>query len=157
MTDGEQAPEPIAGVDYNPIFEQLVGDESLSPETQGLVAYGLYKVAKREWVTEFRRQNGRGPNDDELKAYIATWTPSRMENLLMSAEQTLAEFAKDTIAQEEPRILRRALRGTFWRAVGPTMVGALLYTLILIALAIILARSGIDLIGILKTASGAPA
>jgi len=65
----------------------------------------------------------------------------------------LAEYAQSVIENEEPRILKKALRGSFWRAVWPSMVGALLYTLILIAFAIVLALSGIDLLGILKSAS----
>lgn len=147
----DDAPAPVAGVDYNPIFERLVGD---AQSTQGMVAYGVYKLAKRKWASEIRRQNGRAPTAEELKAYIATWTPSQLDNVRMVAEQTLAEYARNVIAEEEPRILREALRGGFWRAVWPAMLAALLYTLLLIGLALVLARSGIDLIGILKTAAG---
>jgi hypothetical protein len=151
----EASKKPVACSDYNPIFERLFGDvEDGSANVEGLVAYGLYKISKREWVTGLRKKEARGPSAEELRAYMATWTPSQLDYVRQSAEQTLASYAKDVLAEEEPRILRQALRGSFWRAVWPAMVAAALYTLALVALAIILARSGIDLIGILRRAAG---
>jgi hypothetical protein len=38
---------------YNPIFERFVDPDR--PEVEqlpGIVAYGLYKIAKREWASE---------------------------------------------------------------------------------------------------------
>lgn len=50
--------------DYNPIFETLVG--KLGPQDaeaglQGLIAYGLYKISKREWVSGFERAKVADP------------------------------------------------------------------------------------------------
>jgi hypothetical protein len=48
------------------------------------------------------------------------------------------------------RILRNALKGGVWRSVWCGLVGALLYTLIVIGLIVILVRSGINLIGLFE-------
>lgn len=101
---------------YNPIFEKMLeaaGDDRL----RGLVAYGLYKTAKREWARELQDREGRKPTDEELRAYIRHWTPTQMDNVQQMARQTLAEYAAAVIEAEEPRILRQALQGTFWRSV----------------------------------------
>ncbi len=139
---------------YNPIFEKLVGPENSEAGLQGIVAYGLYKIAKREWVSEFRTRTGRKPTDDELDAYTRTWTASQLTTVNERAAQILAEYASEVIQSEEPRILRRALEGSFWRSVWPSMLAAFLYTLLLVGAALILARSGIDLIGIFRDVAG---
>jgi hypothetical protein len=52
------------------------------------------------------------------------------------------------VIQAEKQILRSALRGSYWRAVGRWAGGAVLYTFLLLAFAIGLAKSGIDLGGL---------
>lgn len=137
---------------YNPIFERLVGlsGEDGIPHLEGLIAYGLYKTAKRERVAEFWQREDRTPSQAELDAYTTTWTQTQLDNLTARSRQVLSAFASSTLEAEEPRILRRALRGSFWRSVWPSMLGALLYTLLLIALAIVLNRAGIDIMGIFE-------
>jgi hypothetical protein len=51
-------------------------------------------------------------------------------------------------SKQRRQILRSALRGSYWRAVGRWVGGALLYTFLLLAFAIGLAKSGIDLGGL---------
>jgi uncharacterized membrane protein len=64
--------------------------------------------------------------------------------------QLIAAYTDTVLSQAETQILRNALKGSVWRSVWWGLVGALLYTLIVIGLIIILARSGIDLIGLLR-------
>jgi hypothetical protein len=57
--EGSRPPEQTGADDYyNNVFERL-------SETAGLlesaVAYALYKNAKKEWIHEFRKENGRRP------------------------------------------------------------------------------------------------
>ena len=115
----ENVTMPHAGDDdYNPIFEQLVdGDHDQESELIGIIAYGLYKQAKREWSSEIRSQKQRGPNNDELKAYVASWTDSRIDGLRTEAAEILASFSGYVIENERPNILKDALRGRFWRGV----------------------------------------
>src|SRR3954468_18878418 len=91
---------------YNPIFERLI-EAAGNDRLRGLIAYGLYKTAKREWARELQKREGRKPNDDELLAYIRSWTPSQLENVQERARQALAEYAAAVIEAEQPRILRQ--------------------------------------------------
>ena len=49
---------------YNYIFKKLVDDET---DLIGLVAYGLYKNNKIEYLEKFKDKNGREPTEDELE------------------------------------------------------------------------------------------
>ena len=122
----EPTPEAAPEHEYNRIFETLVGPEGATPHIQGLVAYGLYKVSKREWISDFTTRNRRRPSSDELDAYTRTWTPSQISTVQDRAAQVLAEYALTVLQDEEPRILARALRGSFWRAVPSSMLAAFL-------------------------------
>jgi hypothetical protein len=64
---------------YNPIFERLVDPPDGELLVEGFIAYGLYKIAKREWVSEFRARERRKPTDAELDSYVSTWTASQLQ------------------------------------------------------------------------------
>jgi hypothetical protein len=151
MEDREPIPAVEAGPHYNPIYEKLVDESGDGADLVGLVAYALYKRAKRNWARELRARRQRKPTAEELDAYVDTWTADRLEGVKSEAGAALAEYASAVVAEQEPEILRRALRGSFWRAVWPSMVAAFLYTLILIGAAFVLARAGVDFIGILRS------
>ncbi|MGX9982012.1 hypothetical protein ACTHAX_19920 [Methylobacterium fujisawaense] len=118
----------------------------------GLIAYGLYKVAKREWVEGIRARHGRGPTAEELDAYAATWTDSMLTGLRERADSTLAAFGNVVVSEATPSIREDALRGSTGKAISTSIAANALYTLILIALALILAWSGVDLIGLVQKA-----
>lgn len=141
---------PVSTTAYNKIFRSLVGPAGDSPGIEGFVAYGLYKVAKREWVTDFVDRQKRKPNDAELDAYTSSWTASQLEGARERASQSLAQFAQASIDEAEPRILQKALKGNFWRSFFPSVVAALAYTVILLILAFILTAVGVDILGILE-------
>jgi len=141
--------------DYNPIFSRLVdSDGPDAGELPGIVAYGLYKIAKREWAAELSRRVGRSPNAQELNDYIRTWTDSRIRGLEEQAETILGNFAASVVEDSTPRIREDALRGTNIRSIVLSIASNAIYTLILIGLLIILRISGIDLLSILTSISG---
>lgn len=134
---------------YNPIFTRFVEEEKDGDDQlPGLVAYGLYKVAKREWVREYFQKHGRKPKEEELAGYAATWTESRLKGLQDQAENALAAFASTVVDANAPEIRERALRGTTLKAVGTSIAANFVYTLLLIALVILLRAAGIDLLSI---------
>ena len=98
---------------FNPIFDKLVNVEQ--PQVAEMVAYCLYKIGKREWATDFFAKNGRKPNDEELAAYVATWTPSLIENTRQQATGIVNSFAASVLDENAPKIREDALRGTFLR------------------------------------------
>jgi HlyD family secretion protein len=116
----------------------------------GFIAYGLYHDAKREWISDFQTREGRYPHDEELREYERSWTASRLEGLKNAAVQSIAAYTDSVLAQAETQILRNALKGGVWRAVWCWLVSAMLYTLIVIGVIVIMARSGIDFVGLLE-------
>ncbi len=145
MTDGDGAGE--SGGAYNPMFERFVPrDEADSEYLPGLVAYALYKSKKQEWAMELRRRRGRAPTAEEVDNYTTTWTAGQITATRGQAQQALIEYAEQVVAEARPTILQEALRGGFWKGVGASVVAAIIYTAILIVLAVGLHANGIDLL-----------
>ncbi|RYF33046.1 MAG: hypothetical protein EOO38_30435 [Cytophagaceae bacterium] len=136
---------------YNPIFTRLVVDSD--DKLLGMVAYGIYKTSKREWIQSLREEQDRDPTAEELSSYAATWTPQLIQNATDAAVSALAEFASGAIDEARPNILKDALKGSSVRSVLLNMLSALLYTLALIAVVIILKASGVDLLSIAGSAA----
>jgi hypothetical protein len=135
----------------DPMFPQLV-KEADTPEQKliGFIAFGLYEEARREWASDFRDREGRYPVEDELRAYERSWTASRLDGIRNAAVQLVAAYADTVVNQLEAEILRRALKGRFWRSVGRWLFSALIYTLVILGTVVALGRSGIDPISVIQ-------
>lgn len=153
--DPQSQSSRASDVSYNKIFEELVGPDSDSASNiSGLIAYSLYKVSKREWVSDFRIRRGRRPSSEELDEYTRTWTKTRIEGLKNDADQALAVYSSAAVEQAKPAILREALKGRFWPTVGTNVFSNLTYTVLLIVVAVVLARAGVDIVGIYRSIEG---
>lgn len=143
---------------YNPIFTRFVPiNEADGPSIPGLVAYGLYKVAKREWVLEFTNQNSREPTEDERRNYVATWTESRLAGLAKQAEGAMGEFAETIVVANAPAIREDALKGSIPRAIWTSMAASFFYTLLLIGVILVLRYAGVDLLSIASSSGSSTA
>src|SRR5918998_1906374 len=144
MTEGtEDRAQHTAPVDavFPRFFKE--GDEQ-QPKLLGMIAYGLYEEARREWVDTFKGREGRYPTPEELRAYETSWTSSRLDGLKNAAVQILASYA-DSISKEiENQTLRRALRGGFLRSVLRWIFSAVLFVAAVLAVIVALSRAGID-------------
>jgi hypothetical protein len=129
----------------DPVFPRFFRDgEEPQPKLVGLIAYGLYEEARREWVDAFKGREGRFPLAEEVRAYENSWTASRLEGLKNAAVQVLASYA-DTLAREiENQALRRALRGSFFRSGWRWLVSAVLFAAVVLGVMVALNRAGID-------------
>ena len=137
--------------EYNPIFETLVGRVDEGQETiVGIVAYALYKFAKREWFAEFRERNGRAPTDAEIRAYQKTWTPSLLEGKRSEAVQIIAAYSQDVVEKARPTILEEVLRGNTSRTVGLNILSSFIYTLLLLGAVLVIAVTGWDIPALLQ-------
>lgn len=130
---------------YNTLFEQFYDQDE--DQVRGLIAYGLYKIAKREWVQRSSK-GGRSSTQAELEAYHETWTPANIASKQAEADAVLRSYSNAIISQERPRIVEEALRGMFWRTVAVNIVSGFLYTLILIGIVVVLRWSVVDLLSI---------
>lgn len=163
----------VGAPDYNDIFERLVetDEDGEINALEGFVAYGFYKVAKREWAMQIRKTANRGPTPEELKAYIATWTESRISGLFDSAQETLASYAAEVIEDETPAIKDGALQGEIGSALNEfrkgskitvgsafvsfvmSMLGAACWTVFLFIIFICFQAAGVDILNIAGSAS----
>lgn len=110
----------------------------------GFIAFGLYEEARREWASDFRDREGRYPVEDEFRAYKRSWTASRLDAIRNAAVQVVAAYADTVSNQLEAEILRRALKGRFWRSMGRWLFSALIYTLAVLGTLVAVGRSGVD-------------
>src|SRR5215207_10097320 len=111
MTDNTEAQNtnPV-----DPVFPRFFRNgEEPQHKLVGLIGYGPYEEARREWVDDFKGREGRYPTPADLRAYDTSWTSSRLEGLKNAAVQILASYA-DSVAREiEVQALRGALKGGF--------------------------------------------
>lgn len=131
------------------MFERLVESaETDEAKLRGMIAYALYKRSKKEWSEEFNSTNGKRPEKTDQSTYVSTWTPSRLDGLVAQAEGILQTFATEIISSNRHDIEKEALRGKFWKDVGIGVTASFAFTLLLIAIAIILKTSGINIVAI---------
>ena len=154
-----EAPQPANAprAPFDPMFPLLV-KEADSPEQKliGFIAFGLYEEARREWASDFRDREGRYPVEDEFQAYERSWTASRLDAIRNAAVQVVAAYADKVSNQLEAEILRRTLKGRFWRSVGRWLFSALIYTLALIGTLVAVGRSGVDPIRMMQNFTTPP-
>ena len=106
------------------------------------------RLVEREWVRQFEAEKGRPPRAPEVRGHVDAYTPQMRDVFEAQAAGVLAEFADGAISGARPGIVEQALRGTTWRAVWQAITANAIYTLLLIALVVILKRAGIDILSI---------
>jgi hypothetical protein len=118
----------------DPVFPRFFRNgEEPQNKLVGLIAYGLYEEARREWVDDFKGREKRFPLAEELRPYESSWTASSLDGLKNAAVQILASYA-DTLAREvENQALRGALRGSFVGSVVRWLVSAVLFSAAVVA------------------------
>jgi len=134
---------------FNPIFGQYVSvEEPEAEQLEGLIAYGLYKIAKREWALDLFKDEHRSPSETDLGAYVRTWTPSQIDGKREQAPTILAQYANEVVEAAAPEIEKQALKGNFWRTIGYGVLTNLAYTALLIAFVFGLKLCGVDVLGL---------
>jgi hypothetical protein len=150
MTDSTSSPGEETA-DYNRLFETFVDLSRPEGERlQGLVAYALYKTAKREWAADVAARSRRRPTEEELANYQRTWTPTLIASTRQQAEQALAVYAETVIEDATPEIRESAIRGSFGKDVRAGVAAAFIYTILLVVIAVILRLVGVDALGVFE-------
>lgn len=86
---------------YNFIYKELV---SADDDLVGLIAYGIYKKHKIEFITKIKREQGREPSDEECKSFFAaSTTDSQLRNYRSQAETMLSEMVGNVATEELAR------------------------------------------------------
>ena len=140
--------EESAGNDnfYNTVFEQLCdGNAGDAEQLIGIVAYGIYKIGKREWVLEFIEENQRRPTPDEYRAHAKGQTQTVLDGYRSNALRLVSAYSSAAIERERPNIVADARKGTFKRAVWSSYVASAAFAASLIGLYFLLLFMGVPL------------
>lgn len=127
---------------YNFIYSKLVSSED---DLVGLIAYGIYKKHKIEFISKIKDETGREPNEEECRSFFAASnTSSQLRNYRSQAEDMLSEvmgnIAREEISSFEEEMLRNyrqeisscipSDKKTFWLSLLAGVVSAFCFSLI---------------------------
>ena len=128
---------------YNFIYRELVVDEN---DLIGLIAYGLYKKHKIEFIEAYKSENfGQEPSLDACNAFAnSSCTPTQIKQYRDSAETLLQKMTMEAAREEIDKFennllkdyraeLRQAVRDEqprWWHSVLWSVIGALVFSLI---------------------------
>lgn len=85
-------------MDKNFIYSRLVHDDN---DIIGMVAYGIYKKHKIEFIESIKKKHNREPNEAEWDAFsISTNTDSQLEKYSTQAESNLATFVMNSAGEQ---------------------------------------------------------
>ena len=132
---------------YSDVYDRLVKDDG---DTSGLVAYGIYKKAKREFIRKKQAELGVIVlPDDVLEEFYATQTDYMLELYRIHAKKMTREFLDELydkdIEHEKQNMeakyekLADSVRPSFWYGVLQGVVASFLFVL---AVYIILKMNG---------------
>lgn len=143
---------PTPSPSHNDIFEKFVDPEADDGAltVAGMIAYGLYKKDKRQWIIRFCSEKGRAPTPEEMADYRLGWNDTRLDNSRNTAQAVLGEFSSYVLLQERPKIIKEALRGRTVESIGLGLATNVVYTLILLVVVAGLASQGIDVLDVLQ-------
>jgi hypothetical protein len=136
----------------------------IADHLEASISFALFLVSEREWAAT------RNPPPDEAayqtfhQNYL---TPHEIARYQQTARELLAEFGTTIVNAKRIEFLEDALadyrnaaasghRGFRVRGVLEATLGALVWTILLIAFSIILARGGIDIFDYYQRAAGVP-
>lgn len=132
--------EPL---EYNRVFERLVDSaEDGRGQAIGLIAYGIYKISKRQWVTKFKDDTGARPDESQMRHFASTQTDTNLDGYRAQAEQLLAAYAEVILLEARPKIIKDALHGQFRSSILASIIASFVFSLILLGVALIAAWFG---------------
>jgi hypothetical protein len=142
MAEQAAAPETSTNrIVNNVVFDRL----EAANDIEGAIAYALYKVSKREWISNHARMSGKAPSEKDLSAFAATQTEAVLTAYRAQARAILEGYARDIVDGERPRIVQSTLRGSFWRSFWPSMAASLAFTVALVVVGVLAALLGFGL------------
>lgn len=127
---------------YNYIYKKLVEDDN---DILGIIAYGIYKKHKIEFIDKIKKEQGRTPTDEECRSFFAfSTTEMQLDSYRNQAETLLSEavgnIAREEIVEFEKEMLKNYKEEisscmpsnlkTFWLSAFAGIVSTLLFTII---------------------------
>lgn len=107
---------------YNYIYSQLVESEN---DLVGLVAYGIYKRHKIEFLLGFKNKHNREPNESECEVFFLTsTTETQIAKYKYEALNLVSEIVADT-SSEEIRNAESEMLSNYESKIGQVLDGKL--------------------------------
>lgn len=150
---------------YNRVLEFYSDKPDGALDLVGLIAYGLYKRQKRDWIIAYKASHGgRDPSDAEIAAVTSSYlTPDLRYTLRDRAAEILSRYGHTYVEAEEPRIREEAIANEtlrqaraversisansgFLRQVGTGLIATALWTILVTAILIGAWLFGSDLV-----------
>jgi hypothetical protein len=125
------------------VFASLAGDPT---DLRGMLAYARYQQLRREWATEYRRQNGRDPTPTAWSNFDNFYTSESLGRLRNEAEWSMLVFGEELVKSATPGILKEALKGSLLHDIKASIIGTFVYSVLIILAAGIFAKLGVDLL-----------
>lgn len=118
---------------YNFIYSQLVHDAG---DLVGLIAYGLYKRDKIEFIAKYKANHSQEPNGEAFKAFHEfSTTDGRLASYRKQAEDILATFSAEMLEEQAAEIqaeydsqLTEELKQAhpFWQGVWQNLIAGMM-------------------------------
>ena len=123
---------------YNFIYDKLVTAED---DVVGLIAYGIYKKHKIEFITKIKEEQQREPTEEECRSFFAaSTTSSQLDNYRNQAETMLSEtvgnIANEELAHHEAEMLRNYKKEisscipSNWKTFGVSILAGVISTVL---------------------------
>lgn len=151
----------MTGYAYSRIYSQLVKD---GDDLVGLIAYGLYKREKLEFIAKIRAERADAPSNGDVQAFhTAATTEGRLGNYRDQAERLLARFSEEmlevqagTLQAEYEQELISELKSAqpFWQGVWQNLAANVLALAISALVLVILWASKIGFLQVIELIFG---
>lgn len=139
---------------FNPIFDRMVKDGN---DLEGLLAYAVYKLHKRDWLLQHNQKYHCPPTDEETRIFVDS-VMSDTSAYELRASQALVAFGEEFVNAREETIALEAIekhvkqatddltsRLGFWRGVGAQIISFFVVGCILVLVTALVERTGVDL------------
>lgn len=125
---------------YNLIYSRLVVDDN---DIVGLIAYGIYKKHKIEFITQIKTDYNREPNEDEYNAFaLASSADSQLKKYRQQAENILSDMfgyvvsdeldkAKAEMLEDYESKIKNAVRAaqpSAWKTIGLSIIATIIFS-----------------------------
>lgn len=131
------------GKQFNFIYSKLV---SANDDLVGLIAYGIYKKHKIEFIEKMKSDTGHDPTEAECQAFYSTsTTDSQLKNYRIQAEtmisETISSVAQEELTDFEQEMYKNYLSGikscipSNWSSFGFSVLAGIVSTLVFTVIA----------------------
>lgn len=134
---------------YNKIFEKLCNDGN-QLDIYDMVAYGLYKRNKRNFIISYKEKNKKNPSQREIENHTMT-AETQIASLKQESgilvDELFNEIMVKKLPEIESQILKKHIKPSFWFNVWTNIVASFFWALLLLIMYFMVSEYSIRDIG----------